>query len=189
MLAGVQTVADSKNDEVARPKIEVHPTRRHAEPVTRFDERGPVAHPDAGRPQVLSVPRLNIEAPVLRIEVEDGVLTPPANASTVGWDVQTADTGAAYGSSVITGHTVHTGGGALNELDDLRLGDTVFITTAEGRIRYDVTEVFERTKEQMVDTLPRLYRGDVAGRLVLITCTDWNGSGYDANTVVVAQPA
>jgi len=44
--------------------------------------------------------------------------------------------GAVRGSALITGHTVHTGGGALDELDDLRAGDSVRVSTAKGTIGY-----------------------------------------------------
>jgi hypothetical protein len=33
-----------------------------------------------------------------------------------------------------------------------------------------------------------VFSQDVPGRLVLITCEDWNGSVYLSNTVVLADP-
>ena len=160
-----------------------------AEPETSLEEALPSADPAQGDPLLLEVSRLGVEAPVLPIEVDGGILEPPADAREVGWDQGTAKAGSAYGGTVITGHTVHTGGGALDELDDLKQGDTVVIGTNRGRIEYVVREVTHVTKQQMVKRLPELYRGDVAGRLVLITCTDWNGVEYLANTVVLAEPA
>jgi len=159
------------------------------EPVTRLDEAPPVADPAAGAPRVLTVPHLGITAAVRQIQVQGGILTPPADATEVGWDITTAEPGSAYGSTVITGHTVHTGGGAVNELDDLSMGDAVMVATSKGRIEYDVTDVVELTKQEMVRAIPKLYRREVPGRIVLITCTDWNGFEYLANTVVVAEPA
>jgi LPXTG-site transpeptidase (sortase) family protein len=158
------------------------------EPVTTITRARPTADPAAGAPSALSVPRLRIEAGVLPIQVEGGILEPPGNPRQVGWDTETALPGAAYGSAVITGHTVHTGGGALDELDDLKAGDTVLVTTAKGRIGYTVSQVTKITKQDMVGRIPSLFLRDVPGRLVLITCTDWNGSEYLGNSVVLADP-
>ncbi len=161
---------------------------RVTEPVTRLTVRPPQADPAAGVPLRLSVPHLGIETSVRHIEVEDGILEPPADASQVGWDRHTARAGSAYGSTVITGHTVHAGGGALDELDDLRRGDTVTVSTARGAISYRVTTVTRLSKRAMVKHIPQVFSPDTLGRLVLITCTDWNGSVYLSNTVVFATP-
>jgi LPXTG-site transpeptidase (sortase) family protein len=178
---GGTSVADLSREPTAR-------TTYVAGPATELKAAAPRAHPAAGVPTSLTVPRLAIDADVLPIQVEGGILEPPADAGDVGWDTATADAGAAYGGTVITGHTVHTGGGALDELDDLQHGDTVYVSTAKGRIRYVVTGVTRLSKQAMVKQIPRLFSGDVPGRLVLITCTDWNGSEYLANTVVLARP-
>ena len=186
-------VAEDDSDVPALPQIPADPQpvtpplSFSAAPQTRI-EAVPTDDRAAGTPRVLAVDRLGIEVPVLPIQVEGGILEPPANPREVGWDVGTAQAGVAYGGTVITGHTVHTGGGALDELDDLEVGDTVVVGTARGRIEYVVRHVLHITKAQMVRRLPKLYRHDVLGRLVLITCTDWNGVDYDANTVVTARP-
>jgi LPXTG-site transpeptidase (sortase) family protein len=164
------------------------PSSGASEPVTELKAVRPVADPAAGVPTGLSVPRLGIEAEVLPITVQDGILEPPSDARDVGWDTATARAGSAYGGTVITGHTVHTGGGALDELNDLRHGDAVRVTTVRGGIDYLVTDVMRVSKQAMVNQIPRLFSADVPGRLVLITCTDWNGSEYLSNTVVFADP-
>ncbi|HSV39001.1 MAG TPA: class F sortase [Nocardioidaceae bacterium] len=190
LVVGGLALIDSDDEPAALVKPSKPGSHRTVkEPVTSLDESPPVADPAAGAPRVLTVPHLGITAEVRRIEVEGGVLTPPSDAAEVGWDITTAQAGAAYGSTIITGHTVHTGGGALDELDDLRIGDEVMVATSRGRIEYDVTDVVELTKQQMVRAIPKLYRREVPGRIVLITCTDWNGFEYLANTVVVAEPA
>jgi hypothetical protein len=33
-----------------------------------------------------------------------------------------------------------------------------------------------------------VFAQDVPGRLVLVTCEDWDGSGYLSNAVVIATP-
>ncbi|HET7736799.1 MAG TPA: class F sortase [Nocardioidaceae bacterium] len=190
VLGGALTLADDGGDQTTSTAPEntpsTPPPSAQQEPTTSFT--GPSASPARGVPRLLTVPHLGIQSTVRRIATSGGVLTPPEDAREVGWDVASAAVGSAYGSSIITGHTVHTGGGALDELDDLDVGDKVMVTTDKGRIRYVVSSVSEFTKQEMVKAIPRLYSGDVPGRLVLITCTDWNGVDYDANTVVFARP-
>ena len=41
----------------------------------------------------------------------------------------------------------------------------------------------------MADHAERLFSQDVPGRLVLVTCEDWDGERYLSNVVVVAEPA
>ena len=137
----------------------------------------------------VAVPQLEIDVPVLPIAPEGGVLVPPDNPRELGWYKYGARPGAAQGSTVITGHTVHTGGGALDELDDLRAGDSVRVTTANGTIGYRVSTVAILTKAQFARRSPKIFSSTVPGRLVLITCTDWDGHDYLSNTLVYADPA
>jgi LPXTG-site transpeptidase (sortase) family protein len=126
---------------------------------------------------------------VLRIAAEQGTLTPPSNPRTVGWWSGGAQPGARLGSAVITGHTVHTGGGAFDDLDQLQVGDAVGVTTAQGQLSYRVVSVTTYRKQSFARNASRLLDQTVPGRLVLITCEDWNGKVYLSNTVVVAQRA
>ncbi|MGH3507369.1 MAG: class F sortase [Nocardioidaceae bacterium] len=132
--------------------------------------------------------RLAIDVPVLPITPEGGVLVPPADPTVLGWYEDGARPGAAQGSAVITGHTVHTGGGALDELDDLRAGDAVRVSTVKGTIRYRVSKVTVMSKTQLARKAQQVFSFTVSGRLVLITCTDWNGQEYLSNTLVYADP-
>ena len=118
---------------------------RAAEGVT-----GVIASPDpaTGVPTRVVVQRLAIDVPVLPIAPEGGVLFPPDNPRELGWYKYGARPGSVQGSAVITGHTVHTGGGALDELDDLRAGDTVRVSTTNGTIGYRVSEVSILSKTQ-----------------------------------------
>jgi LPXTG-site transpeptidase (sortase) family protein len=140
-----------------------------------------------GRPQRISVPQLGVSAPVLSISATNGSLTPPADARMVGWWSAGAQPGAKRGSAVITGHTVHNGGGAFDDLDQLRKGDPVVVTTSRGQVRYRVTGVTTYRKKALAAHAQEVFDQDVPGRLVLITCEDWNGEIYLSNVVVVAQ--
>lgn len=141
----------------------------------------------AGVPTRLDVPRLGVRAPVIGIGVVDGVLLPPDDPQTLGWWTQGAKPGAARGGALITGHTVHTGGGAFDELARLDAGDEVQVRTRDGRIRYHVTDVTVYPKASLAQKAGEVFSQSVKGRLVLITCEDWNGSGYDSNSVVIAE--
>jgi LPXTG-site transpeptidase (sortase) family protein len=150
--------------------------------------RAPARQPAAGRPSRLIVPTLEVNVPVIGIDVATGVLTPPADPQLLGWWRGGAVPGAARGGALITGHTVHSGGGAFDELETLRAGDRVVVRTAKGRIRYAVTGVTVYRKATLAKDAGRVFRQTGPGRLVLITCEDWNGSGYDSNAVVFAEP-
>jgi LPXTG-site transpeptidase (sortase) family protein len=119
----------------------------------------------------------------------DGVLTPPSDPSELGWYEYGARPGAVQGSAVITGHTVHTGGGVLDDLRDIREGDTVRVITAKGAIGYRVSDVSIVSKAQFARRAQKIFSSTVPGRLVLITCTDWDGQDYLSNTLAYADPA
>ena len=88
---------------------------------------------------------------------------------------------------MITGHTVHAGGGAFDELEQLRAGDVVVVTTSRGTLRYQVTGVTTYRKQALARNAAAVFDQSVPGRLVLVTCEDWTGKVYLSNVVVVAQ--
>ncbi len=186
---GLATSSDPAEPGRAAPREESRPDSATIVPPTRLKPSPPSRHPAAGVPTRVAVRRLAIDVPVIPIAPEGDVLVPPANPLELGWYKYGARAGAVQGSSVITGHTVHTGGGALDELDDLRAGDTVRVSTARGTIGYRVNEVSILSKTQFARKAQKVFSSTVPGRLVLITCTDWNGVDYLSNTVVYANPA
>lgn len=128
-----------------------------------------------------------MSAPVVGIGVEGGALTPPGNPRVVGWWSGGAQPGAGRGSAVITGHTVHAGGGAFDDLDRLRAHDTAVVTTSRGVLRYAVVSVVTYRKRSLASHAARVFDQSVPGRLVLVTCEDWNGSAYLSNVVVIGR--
>ncbi len=148
----------------------------------------PAPRPSPGVPQRLVVPSLHVDAPVVPIGAPGGVLLPPSNPQTLGWWSDGAQPGAANGGALITGHTVHSGGGAFDDLETLRRGDVVKVRTRDGVLEYAVTAVTVYRKATLARDAGRVFSQTVPGRLVLITCEDWNGSGYDSNAVVLADP-
>jgi LPXTG-site transpeptidase (sortase) family protein len=144
--------------------------------------------PHAGRPIRLLVPRLHVDAPVVPIGAPGRILVPPGDPQMLGWWDGGAVPGSAHGGALITGHTVHTGGGAFDDLETLRRGDTLRVRTSKGPIRYEVTGVTVYRKASLARDAAKVFRQRGPGRLVLITCEDWNGTTYLSNAVVFADP-
>ena len=140
-----------------------------------------------GAPRRVVIPSLDVDAPVVPIKAPDGTLIPPADPQQLGWWSDGARPGD-RGSVLVTGHTVHTGGGALDDLETVERGDPVTVRTVTGDRRYVVKKVRVYSKGTVAQDAQRLFSQDVPGRLVLVTCEDWNGVQYLSNVVVVAKP-
>lgn len=150
--------------------------------------RSPYRSLDPADPVLLVVPSVDIEAPIVPIAVsEDLVLDPPRDVEAVGWWNRSAQPGADTGSTVIAGHSVHTGGGALDPLRDARRGAVVDVRTAEGTMRYLVQRKVVYDKDELAVNAVSIFGQEGGeGRLVLISCTDWDGTSYASNVVVYA---
>jgi LPXTG-site transpeptidase (sortase) family protein len=155
----------------------------------RSDAQSTPATPVAGvRPEVLVVPALGVQAPVTPIRTEDGALTPPSDPQQVGWWSGGAGPGAAEGAAVVTGHTVHTGGGAFDDLDTLAPGDRVLVRSASDDLAYRIASVEVLSRDELARRSADVFGRTGPPRLVLITCEDWDGTEYRSNVVVTAEP-
>jgi LPXTG-site transpeptidase (sortase) family protein len=142
-----------------------------------------------GEPVSIEVPSVKIKAPVVPIELEGDVLNPPADVKKVGWWQRSAQPGATDGQSLLTGHAVHTGGGVMNRLGDVKRGASVTIRSKDKSASFIVQRVFVWSKEDVAEHSEDLFEPDIHGRrLVLVTCADWDGTGWDSNVIVFAQP-
>ena len=148
----------------------------------------PRADPAAGPPRRLVVPALDVDAQVIPITAPNRILLPPSDPRTLGWWGEGVVPGAVEGGALITGHTVHSGGGAFDDLETLDRGDRVSVVTDEGRIDYRVSGITIYRKATLARDAEKVFRQTGPGRLVLITCEDWNGSTYLSNAVVFADP-
>ena len=106
----------------------------------------------------------------------DGVLTPPSDPQELGWWADGARPGDPRGSALVTGHTVSTGGGALDDLEDLDEGDRILVHSARKESDYAVESVEVLAKGDLADRAELLFSQAVPGRLVVVTCEDWNGA-------------
>lgn len=141
-------------------------------------------------PVRLEVPSLEVRAPVVPIQVtDDAVLNPPDDVSVTGWWDQSARPGADSGQVLVTGHTVQDGKGVLDRLPEAQQGDRVDVVTERGRMRYEITRNRTLSRDQIAARAQDLFGQDGGnGRLVLVSCTDFDGEVYQSNVVVTARP-
>ncbi|MFJ2755628.1 sortase domain-bontaining protein [Nocardioides sp. NPDC087217] len=140
-------------------------------------------------PLQLMAPSIGVDAPVVPVGLVENTLTPPAEASAVGWWSGGARPGAAHGAMVLVGHTVLDGMGVFDDLPELTEGATLIVSTQDRAVRYTVTTVRTLSRAAFARWAPALSDSGGAARLVLVTCTDWDGSRYLSNAVVVARPS
>lgn len=141
-----------------------------------------------GKVRGVSIPSLNVHADVVPLAMDGGTLTPPADASLMGWWKGGAKPGADDGSVLIVGHTLHNGGGILDRLGEVDEGDEIVVRTKKDEFTYTVRSVRDLTKEQVAERSEKLFDPDGEPRLVVVTCDDWDGTSFQGNTVVVAVP-
>jgi LPXTG-site transpeptidase (sortase) family protein len=136
----------------------------------------------------LHLPSIGVRAPVIAVKSERRVLNPPKDPHVVGWWSDGAMPGDEMGSAILVGHTVSTGGGAFDDVDKLRSGDPVEIINNTGTLTYRVDSVQVLPKGEIANQAETLFDQSVAGRLVLVTCEDWDGKVYHSNVVATAHP-
>lgn len=153
-------------------------------------EEGEQLDTPARGPDEIIVPSIDIKAPLVPIEIDpDGVLTPPADTDLVGWWQRSADPGSGSGQTVVTGHTVSSGGGVMNDLGQVDLGSLVRVRDEGELVDYRVTGVFKLTREEVAEAAENLFgQGTQGGRLVMVTCTDYVDGDYLSNVIVWAEP-
>jgi LPXTG-site transpeptidase (sortase) family protein len=108
---------------------------------------------------------------------------------TAGWWQRSAEPGARRGQVLVTGHTVHDGDGSMDAMGGVKAGDQVRLRRGGKTALYRTTAVAVYSKAEVAEQARKLFgqnRGH--GRLVLVTCTDWNGDDYESNIIVFADP-
>ena len=141
-------------------------------------------------PYVLRIPQIGVDAHVVPIKSnEERILEPPPNPSVVGWWSDGAAPGAAQGSAVLVGHTVrHTDGGVFDELGYLSRGDAIELEGPHSTLTYRVESVHVLSIGDFARKAPQIFKQTGAGRLVLITCGDFDGTVWRSNIVISAEP-
>jgi sortase (surface protein transpeptidase) len=118
----------------------------------------------------------------------------PPLAERGGWYRFGADPGDAAGTTVVAAHvdSVASGGaGPFARLVEVRAGDRVDVTLADGTVRgYTVQEVTRFPKSEA--RWPDVFTRDGLARLALVTCGgsfDRDARSYSDNVLVLATPA
>jgi LPXTG-site transpeptidase (sortase) family protein len=142
-------------------------------------------------PQTLRIPRIGVDAQVVPIQSnEDRVLNPPKDPSVVGWWSDGAAPGETRGSAVLVGHTVRNkGGGVFDNVGDLGRGDAVEVEGSDSMLSYRVKSIEVLSKAELARSAEEIFAQTGLGRLVIITCDDWDGGAWRSNIVTIATPA
>ena len=142
-------------------------------------------------PYTLRIPRIGVDAPVVPIRsTQDRVLLPPRDPGIAGWWSDGAAPGASHGSAVLVGHTVrNNGGGVFDDVGTLRSGDTIEVEGSNTTLTYRVQSVDVLSKDQVARDAEQIFTQAGPGRLVVITCDDWDGTTWQSNIITIAAPA
>ena len=171
---------------VTVPAQAAPPPARQAPPPVVVAE---AARPAAAPLRVL-VPSAGIDAALAGIGLDgDGSLVPPGDLATAGWFGQGPVPGEP-GPAVLAGHVDSTGGPAVFfRLRDVRAGDPVLVTRADGSaVRFTVTRVARYAKTAFPTA--EVYGPTPDAELRLITCGgdfDRAARSYRDNLVVYAS--
>lgn len=142
-------------------------------------------------PYTLRIPRIGVDAPVVPIQTnKERILEPPRDPSVAGWWSEGAAPGAPQGSAVVVGHTVRNGGGGVfDNMGDLSRGDAIKIEGPASTLTYRVQSIDVVSKDEVARNAAEIFAQSGVGRLVLITCDDWDGTVWRSNIVTIAAPA
>lgn len=122
-------------------------------------------------------------ASVVPIRLDGNTLVPPSNPQVLGWWGSKA--GSDRGTTLLVGHTVHTGGGFLNDLMKVPVGASAAVS---GHL-YVVVSNRAVPKRKVAQIASKLFSQTGPPRLVVVTCTGYHPETglYDSNVVMVAQ--
>jgi LPXTG-site transpeptidase (sortase) family protein len=141
-------------------------------------------------PFALHIPRIGVDAQVVPIKSNDeGILEPPRDISVAGWWSDGASPGEAQGSAVLVGHAVRNkGGGVFDNLGELSRGDAIELEGSHSTLMYRVQSIDVLSKDDFSGNAEQIFDQTGPGRLVVITCGDFEGSVWRSNIVIIATP-
>jgi hypothetical protein len=143
------------------------------------------ATPEASPPTVPTRLRVgDIDAPVVPLPLTGTTLTPPDDPRVLGWWGKPA--GSRHGTTLLTGHTVHDGGGTFDHLEHTPLRARAQLNGHA----YEVTSVAVISKADLARRAPALFAQTGRPKLVLVTCEDYDRTTghYSSNVVVTLSP-
>ena len=199
LAVSLSACGDESDAAVSDAKVRAEPTRTLAptDPPTATETPAeePAEQPESEAeplhgPYTVRIPSIGVDAPVVSIEVnDDRVLVPPRELSVVGWWSDGAAPGAARGSAVLVGHSARAGGGVFDDVSTLQQGDTIEVAGADDELSYTVESVQVLSKEDLARNAEEIFDQSGDGRLVVITCEDFDGTAWRSNIVTIASPA
>jgi hypothetical protein len=136
----------------------------------------------------LDIAALHVRAPVIAVGAPGGLLRPPDNPLVIGWWGGGVALSAGHGRTILTGHTVHSGGGAFDDLGSLATDAKITLGRGAHAIRYAVTDVSVYSRSGLERRASQVFRQTGPAALVLVTCAGWNGATFRNNVVVTARP-
>jgi len=146
-------------------------------------------------PLQIRIGAITVDAPVVPVGLqEDGAMEIPERVAEIGWydpDGLGVSPGSA-GTAVLAGHvdSRRQGNGALFNLRDLTVGETIELDLHDGTIqRWIVTQVTQYPKDDL--PLEEVFTWAGPPRLAVITCAgafDRTERSYTDNLVVYAEP-
>ncbi|MBW8172910.1 class F sortase [Ornithinimicrobium sp. Arc0846-15] len=205
LAVGGYSVSSADEDVATVGSISVTP-EASADATRTEKNQAPATAPEVGRssadlanqsapsvvaPTRVSVPALDIDAPIDALGVEGDQMAVPADGDRVGWYKFGATPATDGGSTVLAGHVDTSAGfGAMAPLRQAEVGTLIDVELADGNTRtYEVVgrEQFDKGDLPVAD----LFERAGSERLVLITCSgEWQADvgSYTDNVVVAATP-
>ena len=141
-------------------------------------------------PYVLRIPRIGVDAQIVPIKSnEEGILEPPRNISVAGWWSDGAAPGEPQGSAILVGHSVrYKLGGVFDDIEYLSRGDAIEVEGSHSTLTYRVQSNDLLSKDDLARNAEQIFDQTGAGRLVVITCGDFDGTVWRSNIVTIAEP-
>jgi hypothetical protein len=139
---------------------------------------------------------LGVTAPITPIGLDGDELIPPSDPDILGWWGKKA--GSKRGVTLLVGHTVHTGGGTLDDLENVPIGRVLKVQgwssapdsgKAYQKLSYKVISNKIISKTALAKNAQSLFSQTGKPYLVIVTCEDYNWSTgeYASNVVLVAK--
>ena len=90
----------------------------------------------------------------------------------------------------MVGHSVlNSEGGVFDDIGELSRGDVIQVEGSSSTVNYSVRSNNVLSKDEVARNAAEIFAQSGVGRLVLITCDDWDGKAWRSNVVTIATPA
>jgi hypothetical protein len=135
---------------------------------------------------------LEQNAQVVPVYIQGSALIPPRNPKVLGWWGKKV--GSRHGATLLVGHTVHTGGGTLDDLEKVDVGTVIPVLdwskNSFDEVDYKIVKNETISKAALAKRASQLFSQTGPPRLVVVTCENYNWATghYASNVVVLAKP-